>query len=184
MRSDAIRAANSEEILNWVIDPPLFGLDAGMKSHCSLVWALALETIWNLRNKVLHGNAIPQPPTIVRGLEHRVHEFKNLGSSDPKDVRPRDTTVWTPPPLRVIKLNVDATVSQSRTTLTVVVRNDKGEILKIQAKADCIEDPRVVETKAIMFALQMAIEEDYQQVLVEGDAKVVIDTLQKPSSQG
>jgi hypothetical protein len=34
-----------------------------------------------------------------------------------------------------------------------------------------------------MFALQMAIEEDYQQVLVEGDAKVVIDTLQKPSSQ-
>ena len=59
MRSDAIRAANSEEILNWVIDPPLFGLDAGMKSHCSLVWALALETIWNLRNKVLHGNAIP-----------------------------------------------------------------------------------------------------------------------------
>jgi hypothetical protein len=57
-------------------------------------------------------------------------------------------------------------------------------ILKIWAKADCIEDPGVVETKTILFALQMAIEEEYHQVLVEGDAKVVIDTLQKPSSQG
>ena len=57
-------------------------------------------------------------------------------------------------------------------------------ILKIWAKADCIEDLGVVETKTILFALQMAIEEEYHQVLVEGDAKVVIDTLQKPSSQG
>ena len=57
-------------------------------------------------------------------------------------------------------------------------------ILKIWAKADCIGDPGVVETKTILFALQMAIEEEYYQVLVEGDAKVVIDTLQKPSSQG
>ena len=43
----------SQEILNWVIDSPLLDLDACMKSHCSLVWALTLETIWNLINKVL-----------------------------------------------------------------------------------------------------------------------------------
>ncbi len=56
--------------------------------------------------------------------------------------------------------------------------------MKIWAKEDYIEDPGVTETKAILFALQMALKEDYHQVLVEGDAKVVIDTLLKPSSQG
>ena len=70
MRSDAIQVANSQEILNWVLDPPFSGLDACMKSHYSLVWALTLETIWNLINKVLHGNEIPQLHTIVSGLEH------------------------------------------------------------------------------------------------------------------
>jgi hypothetical protein len=184
MRSDAIQIANSQEILNWVLDPPLSRLDACMKSHCSLVWALTLETIWNLRNKALHGNELPQLPTIVRGLEHRVYEFKNLRSSNPKGDSPRDTAVWRPPPSGVMKLNCDAAVSRARTTLAEVARNDKGEILKIWAKADCIEDPGVAETKAILFAFQMALEEDYHQALVEGDAKVVIDTLLKPSSQG
>ena len=158
------------------LGPSFSGLDACMKSHCSLVWALTLETIWNLRNKALHGNELPQLPTIVRGLEHRVYEFKNLGSSDPKGDSSRDTAVWRPPPSGVIKLNCVAAVSPARTTLAEVARNDKGEILKIWAKADCIEDPGVAETKAILF--------DYHQVLVEGDAKVVIDTLLKPSSQG
>ena len=73
----------SQEILNWVIDSPLLDLDACMKSHCSLVWALTLETIWNLIKKVLHGNEIPQLPTIVCGLKQRIHEFRNLGSLDP-----------------------------------------------------------------------------------------------------
>jgi hypothetical protein len=114
-----------QEILNWVIDPPLFGLDACMKSHFSLVWALTLETIWNLINKVQHGNEIPQLPTIVCGLKQRIHEFKNLSSLDPKDDRPRDPAGWRPPLSGVIKLNVDAAVSQSRTTLAAVARNDK-----------------------------------------------------------
>jgi hypothetical protein len=96
-----------------------------MKSHCSLVWALTLETIWNLINKVLRGNEIPQLSTIVCRLKQQIHEFKNLGSLDPKDDRPRDPDGWRPPPSGVIKLNVDAAVSQSRTTLAAVARNDK-----------------------------------------------------------
>jgi hypothetical protein len=54
--------------------------------------------------------------------------------------------------------------------------------LKIWAKADCNEDLGVAETKAVLWALQMEIEEDYHHVLMEGDAKSVIDALQKPSS--
>ncbi len=96
MRSDAIYAANSLEILNWVIDPPLFGQDASMKSHYSLVWALTLETIWNLRNKVLHGNEIPKLTTIICGLEQRVHEFKELVSPDYKADSLREPAVWRP----------------------------------------------------------------------------------------
>ena len=40
LRGDAIQAANSQEILNWVIDPTSFGQDASMKSHCFLTQAL------------------------------------------------------------------------------------------------------------------------------------------------
>ena len=54
--------------------------------------------------------------------------------------------------------------------------------MKIWAKADYNEDLGVAETKAVLWALQMETEEDYHHVLEEGDAKIVIDALQKPSS--
>jgi hypothetical protein len=56
LRSDVTQATNSYEILNWVIDPCLLGQDSSLKNNCSLSWAITLETFWNLRNKVLHGN--------------------------------------------------------------------------------------------------------------------------------
>ena len=37
--------------------------------------------------------------------------------------------VWRPPTTGFIKINVNAAVSQSRTTLAAVARNDKGEVL-------------------------------------------------------
>ncbi len=64
----------------------------------------------------------------------------------------------------------------------MVVRNDKGEILKFWAKAGCCEVPVVAEAKVVLWALQMTKEEDYQMVLVEGDAKTVMDSLQSPLS--
>ena len=54
--------------------------------------------------------------------------------------------------------------------------------MKIWAKVECKEDLGVTETKTVLWALQMAIEKDYHHVLMEGEAKSVIDALQKPSS--
>jgi ribonuclease HI len=88
--------------------------------------------------------------------------------------------VWRPPTTGFIKINVDAAVSQSRTTLAAVARNDKGEVLGIWAKADCVEEHEVAEAKAVLWALQMAMEEDYSRVIVEGDAKGIMDPLQQP----
>ena len=41
---------------------------------------------------------------------------------------------WEPPPPGWIKLNVDAAVSESFTSIATVARNDKGEVIKIWAK--------------------------------------------------
>lgn len=86
--------------------------------------------------------------------------------------------VWRPPTTGFIKINVNAAVSQSRTTLAAVARNDKGEVLGTWAKADCVEEHEVAEAKAVLWALQMAMEEDYSRVIVEGDAKGIMDPLQ------
>uniref|UniRef100_A0A2N9J703 RNase H type-1 domain-containing protein n=1 Tax=Fagus sylvatica TaxID=28930 RepID=A0A2N9J703_FAGSY len=151
-----------------------------MKSHCFLTQALTKP--WNLRNKLLHENETPKLIIVICGLDQRVHEFKELVSLYSKDDSLREPVVWRPPPTGFIKLNVDPVVLQSRTTLAAVARNDKGEILKIWAKVECSEDLGVTETKTVLWALQMAIEKDYHHVLMEGDAKSVIDALQKPSS--
>ena len=182
LRSDTIQATSAKEILSWVIDPHLVGKNDQLKYHYSLCWALTRETIWNTRNKVLHDNETFNFATVLRGLEHRVIEYQELGSSSPRVYSLVEPFVWRPSPSGFIKLNVDAAVSLSRTTLAMVVRNDKGEILKFCAKACCCEVPVVAEAKVVLWALQMTKEEDYQMVLVEGDAKTVMDSLQSPLS--
>ena len=55
IRSDTFKVANCVDIVKLVLDPPNPSSDKDLKELSSLQFALTLEAIWNMRNKVAHG---------------------------------------------------------------------------------------------------------------------------------
>ena len=65
----------------------------------------------------------------IRGIEARVQEFP-LRQELPAQHIHMDVTRWSTPPPNAVKLNVDATILRNHSTLVVIARNDKDEVLK------------------------------------------------------
>ena len=78
---------------------------------------------------------------------------------------------WEPPPPGWIKLNVDAAVAESFSALAVVARDDKGIVSKAWSKTHHSSLPIVAEANAILWAAQLAIQERWSHIIIEGDAK-------------
>jgi ribonuclease HI len=85
--------------------------------------------------------------------------------------------LWTRPLIGMVKLNVDAAILIGKCWLAVVVRDDRENIVKFWSKAIPPNEPVVAEANAILLAIQIAKEEDFKHIIVEGDAKICFDVL-------
>jgi hypothetical protein len=72
---------------------------------------------------------------------------------------------------------VDTPISDHRSTISVVARNEKGELLRAWAKHLDDGDPLKAETHVVLWALELALMEDFQHIVIEGDAKLCFDAI-------
>ena len=93
-----------------------------------------------------------------------------------------DVTRWLTPPPNVVKLNVDAEILRNHSTLAIIARNDKGEVLKVWAKQSNCCNPLQPETLAVLWALQLAASESFMNIVIEGDANVCFNAIAVNSS--
>ena len=82
-----------------------------------------------------------------------------------------------------IKLNVDATVSNTLTALAVVARDHIGTPIKAWIKPYCKCLPAQAEATAVLWAVNLALAEGWMKVVIEGDAKECFDALSDPGLQ-
>ena len=75
------------------------------------------------------------------------------------------------------KLNVDVAVFENVTALVMVARNKNGEVLKVWAKMYEWCSPLQVEAAAVLWAIRLALSENWQHIIIEGDAKSCFDPL-------
>ena len=80
-------------------------------------------------------------------------------------------------------MNVDATISHGFSTLATVARDDNGEVIQVWAKLQELCSPLQAEVATVLWTLQIAIEKKWDQITVEGDAKICIDSLVPISSK-
>ena len=91
--------------------------------------------------------------------------------------------VWSrppPPPQGWIKINVDAALSNSKSALAAVARNHLGIAISLWGKEHHLCSPSQAEAKAILWAVQIAIQERWSTVIFKGDAKLCFDPLSQP----
>ena len=76
-----------------------------------------------------------------------------------------------------IKLNVDAALSHSNAVLAVIARDNMGAVVKVWSKIIPFCSPLLAETEAILWALHLALGENWRNIIVESDSKFSIDAI-------
>ena len=101
---------------------------------------IILETLWNLRNQVVHRECKFNVLSIIKNIESKMQEFA-WAQEDEKMIVPTVDTIWICPPSGVVKFNVDAAFSNANATVVVVARNASGEVLNAWTKEYVCNDP-------------------------------------------
>jgi ribonuclease HI len=84
---------------------------------------------------------------------------------------------WVPPPRNAIKINWDASVDTVKKVIGMgyIARDDKGSFLAaVSKKEQMIVEPVVAETLAALNAILWCQEQNFQEVIFEGDALQVV----------
>ena len=162
--------ASNEDILKVVLN---------LDELSTLQMAVTMEAIWHLRNQVRDNGSEVNIISTICNAEKRVKEFLLVLDHEHDKDRSEELTSWLPPPRNYIKLNVDAAVSQAFTSLVVVAINEFGEALKVWTKIHDLCSPTQAEANAIQWALNFAKDENWSNIVVEGDSKICLDALSK-----
>uniref|UniRef100_A0A2N9H2N4 RNase H type-1 domain-containing protein n=1 Tax=Fagus sylvatica TaxID=28930 RepID=A0A2N9H2N4_FAGSY len=149
LRSDWLNVANSDDIVNLVINPPIqsqgmSSADEKIQVQTSIQITLTLETIWNYHNRVVHSDTKPNLITIIKSIERKVHVINKVVDCLEKPLH--DT----------VKLNTDAALLGNEAILAIVARDDSGVIIMSTTKKMFTEDPIVAEASTMLWALQLA----------------------------
>uniref|UniRef100_A0A2N9F619 Reverse transcriptase zinc-binding domain-containing protein n=2 Tax=Fagus sylvatica TaxID=28930 RepID=A0A2N9F619_FAGSY len=137
IQSCHLTVLNYEDILQLIIEPHVVSnttLDMQrLREQTSIQIATTLDSIWNLRNQVVHQDYKFNILVIIKNLESRILEhFHVLEESDSiVDTPIRGMERWKPPDAGIVKLNVDAAFGNGKFTVAVVARNHQGSILKV-----------------------------------------------------
>ncbi|XP_060674695.1 uncharacterized protein LOC132804405 [Ziziphus jujuba] len=143
--------------------------------------AILLEHLWWLRNSVGWRGEVNIVEHSMRQILTKFVEFKSLSRHKPKYSfmvsSTRHNRMWNGPPVGVIKINTDATLSKNGNCLSMVVRNDRGSLMGIHTFHSKTTIPEVAEVEAILMAMQEAEKRDWRCIFIESDALSVIESL-------
>lgn len=172
---------SSHRWLQALLDPSTWLGVSLSRVHDFQVFAVVLmDSTWMARNRPFHDNQRVSPPILLEQILKCQHEH---------------ISAWRPLPSLRKKLPVPGCLHGNfhRLTFDVAIRpqfsmgavvlfHSDGGLLRGWTKRSSTTDPLIDEAEAALFALQIEKDLDLSTVSLEGDSKVVMDSLQSPFS--
>lgn len=146
---------------------------------CFLAWS-----IWHRRNKWVFEQVKEPDNVFLNRVWRLVEDFGNYTEKIYGGTTPNSnpsSSVWSPPPMGVIKVNVDAAVSEEGWVgLGTVARNDKGEVMyaavrRVRARWS----PLIAECRAALFGLEQAQQHGLSEVILASDSASLVNKMSK-----
>ena len=129
------------------------------------------------RNKARVEGSKSDPIDLSRKIFRVFMEHKEAWKEQNK--RPSKGVVWSPPPKSWIKLNFNATIREEKTTVVVMGKDTAGNLLLAWSKQFESRNSLLGEARAAWYAMRCAMNEGFQNIILEGDARNVIEPLKK-----
>ena len=141
-------------------------------------WVI-FEELWDRRNELIFKGIRRNSEESLRIIKTRLigHITSRRDRLRPKVPSALPCPRWGTPALGRIKLNVDASFSTSGASCGVIARDEVGALLwlwRCRIEADSVAE---AELKAVQMALLLARFRNIRRLEIEGDNKIVMDSL-------
>ena len=175
---DAIVFGSTSDFICFLISPPFVdNLNPSQREEFLLFGAILCDVIWKQRNRSLFENVALNFDGVASRISSLFIEHKNSSDSTSRHLVSAPPQVWIPPSRLHIKIKFDAAVGPRYSTIAVVVRDWRGELVFAGSMKVNTTLPLQVEAIAIRWAISLAPAIGGESVLVESDSQVVVQLL-------
>ena len=129
------------------------------------------------RNKARVEGYKSDPTDLSRQIFRVFMEHKEAWKE--KNERPSKDVIWSPPPKCWIKLNFDAAIREEKTIVVVLGRDTAGNLVLARSEQFESGNSLLGEARATWYVMRCAVNEGFQNIILEGDAWNVIEPLKK-----
>ncbi|KAF7818150.1 retrotransposon protein, putative, unclassified [Senna tora] len=167
-------------ILEWLV------VEAGdWRDEQLVALAVALYHAWERRNKKKFENEVVRVETLWPRVEKIMDEVQTANFCDDRNNTVPTNLRWEKPEYPFIKLNVDAVViKDGGGSMGGLLRDETGSCRgAFMNTVSYPHEPTLLEAMAVKEGLKLALKVGCNHVMVEGDARLVMDMLKTPCDQ-
>lgn len=128
--------------------------------------------IWKSRCSFLFNSKHMDPAQILAAAHNDAQFVYSLRS--PSDA-PQGIH-WLPPPPGSLKINVDAALDGQAGAISMIVRNNLGEVIDFKAQLSVFLDPLILEAKALLLACEWAPSYS-KQIIIHSDNLTLVQAV-------
>ena len=149
-----------------------------LRTICAILWA-----VWFCRNQQIFENKILDAPSVAGNFVKLVADYCSYATSvfRPMGGLQGSNQSWTKPPAGVLKANFDAHINPNgEVGLGVVFRSSDGGVRMMGVRRLVAQwDAITAEAMAARYAVELSLRFNYDRVIFEGDALMVIGAVKR-----
>ncbi|KAF5469997.1 hypothetical protein F2P56_010551 [Juglans regia] len=146
---------------------------------------MVMRNIWLRRNEFIFEGVFKSPSQVIKATRDELRVFQLVQHNAKQTPIPRverGAVLWSRPRESFVKANWDAAMSKKdrKVGLGVVIRDEEGEILvAAREQINYLTDSATAECLALWKAMEVCRELNFNRVLFEGDAQVIVNAVNK-----